>query len=155
MLKHRNAYFLPACLSAAPTPSVVKFMVAGVVGGIKSEMGDWQKGVAWPEMMMPCYPFNTILDAIGVNHIDYFSLDVELAELAILNTINFGRVRIDVISLEYSRSSTELSLKQLADYFNFFNQTAVKYGRRYEVAFFLPEGRTSSNGQDVVFKLLT
>jgi len=154
MLKHRNAYFLPACLSATPTPSIVKFKVGGVLGGIKSLMGDWQRYSFVPEMMVACYPFNTILDAIGVKHIDFFALDVERAELAILNTINFERVRIDVIMIEYSRSSTALSLERLADYVNFFNQTAVKYGRRYEVAFFIPVGSISTTGRDVVFKLV-
>ena len=43
-----------------------------------------------------CLPLITILNAIGNPKIDYFSLDIEGAELAVLNTIPWEKVDIKV-----------------------------------------------------------
>ena len=51
--------------------------------------------------MVNCYPFNSIMDALGIRHVDYFSLDIEGPKLAILETIDFDRIRIDVLTIEY------------------------------------------------------
>ena len=51
---------------------------------------------------MPCFPFETIMLALGRSHVDYFSLDVEGVELDVLRTIPFERISMDVLSLEYS-----------------------------------------------------
>ena len=40
------------------------------------------------------------LDALGVQRDNFFSLDVEGAELAVLRTVDFGRVSFDVICVE-------------------------------------------------------
>ena len=46
-----------------------------------------------------CFPLAGILKAIKVSYIDYFSLDVEGDELAILKTINFKRFDIKVSTI--------------------------------------------------------
>ena len=51
--------------------------------------------------MSPCFPLDTLLAAMGTNHVDYFSLDVEGYELDILRTISWDIFKIDVISVEY------------------------------------------------------
>ena len=41
-----------------------------------------------------------ILEHYGLHHVDYLSLDVEGAELAVLHGIDFGRCDIDVLDIE-------------------------------------------------------
>ncbi|XP_035700721.1 protein Star-like [Folsomia candida] len=47
-----------------------------------------------------CYPVFSLLKAINITSVDYFSLDIEGAELPVLKTIPWNRVRIKVISIE-------------------------------------------------------
>ena len=43
-----------------------------------------------------CFPFYSILLAIGLTQIDYFSLDIEGDELQVLKTVPWNRVDIKV-----------------------------------------------------------
>jgi hypothetical protein len=47
-----------------------------------------------------CFPFNDILDAIGVTHINFLSLDIEGPELQVLESIDWKRIRIDIMTIE-------------------------------------------------------
>lgn len=47
-----------------------------------------------------CYPLSDLLAALGVSHVDYLSLDVQGGEPAILKTIDFHQLRIDVVGVE-------------------------------------------------------
>ena len=53
------------------------------------------------EMVVPCFPFETLLLALNRTTVDYFSLDVEGFELDILKTIPFDRLDITLLSVEY------------------------------------------------------
>ena len=53
------------------------------------------------QMMVPCFPFETLLLALNRTTVDYFSLDVEGFELDILKTIPFDRLDITMLSVEY------------------------------------------------------
>lgn len=48
-----------------------------------------------------CFPFLSIMRAINVTHVDYFSLDVEGLELDILRTIPFDLIDISVFTVEF------------------------------------------------------
>jgi len=48
-----------------------------------------------------CFPLNSVTEALGVTHVDYLSLDVEGPELEILATVDWTRLRVDVITVEY------------------------------------------------------
>lgn len=50
--------------------------------------------------IVPCLPLQTILDRFGIRHVDLFSLDVEGAEMSILETIDFSRFTASVIVAE-------------------------------------------------------
>ena len=50
-----------------------------------------------------CLPLLSILQSINVMHVNWFLLDVEGAELAILQTIDFRNVTFDVITVETER----------------------------------------------------
>ena len=50
---------------------------------------------------VPCFPLVTLLLAINVSRIDYFSLDVEGVEMRILRTIPWSQLDIRIMSVEY------------------------------------------------------
>lgn len=88
--KNRRAYVLHACLSTTRRPSTLRMRFAGLFSRI-SRNGK----------KVNCFPLDAILEALKVNHVDYFSLDVEGLELPILRTITWSKFRIDVLSVEY------------------------------------------------------
>lgn len=47
-----------------------------------------------------CLPLATVLQMFDLTHIDFFSLDVEGAELAVLQTLDFSKVHINVMVIE-------------------------------------------------------
>ena len=59
---------------------------------------------------MQCFPLYSILAAIGVFHVDFFSLDVEGAELPILRTIPFDKVDIDSFVIETKTFDQKLTV---------------------------------------------
>ena len=56
--------------------------------------------------LVPCVPISMLLNMLRVRHINFFSLDVEGAELEVLKTIDFKRVQFDVICMEGHSSET-------------------------------------------------
>ncbi|KAK9817364.1 hypothetical protein WJX74_004113, partial [Apatococcus lobatus] len=50
--------------------------------------------------LIPCMPLSSILSKFGVTEIDFWSLDVEGAELQVLQTFDFSSVRINVVCIE-------------------------------------------------------
>ena len=45
---------------------------------------------------------------LNITHIDFFSLDVEGLEEAILKTIQFDKITIDILSVEYKTSFSDV-----------------------------------------------
>ena len=54
---------------------------------------------------MPCLLLSDILAKNEINHVDVFFLDVEGAELKVLETIKWKKVRIDIIVVEKDASN--------------------------------------------------
>ena len=54
-----------------------------------------------------CLPLRALLHVFGITHIDLFSLDVEGAELEVLQTVDFSAVRINVIVVEQDGGDPE------------------------------------------------
>jgi FkbM family methyltransferase len=54
----------------------------------------------------------TIFDIFGVNHIDYLSIDVEGGEFAVIQSINFDKVFIDIIDFEDNYSDVSEDIKK-------------------------------------------
>jgi FkbM family methyltransferase len=52
-----------------------------------------------------CLPISDVPQAMGVNHVDFLSLDVEGSELEILMTINIRRIRIDTMLIEWNNGN--------------------------------------------------
>ena len=63
-------------------------------------------------LTVPCFPLETILAALNRTHVDYFSLDIEGLELQVLETIDWTRVAISVLSVEFNRGKVRPGLVQ-------------------------------------------
>jgi hypothetical protein len=65
--------------------------------------------------VIPCLPLASLLSRFGIFQIDFLSLDVEGAELAVLKSLNFNHVRIKVMCIETERRSATYveEMKQL------------------------------------------
>ena len=93
--------------------STVHFVEKPGVGGIVEFMTDIHKGQYFTASELaegtaiPCIPMQAIFDHLHLTHIDFFSLDVEGAELNLLRTIDFRRMSFDVIVMEADRSDLQ------------------------------------------------
>jgi FkbM family methyltransferase len=52
-------------------------------------------------------PISTVLSHFALSHVDVMSLDVEGAELAVLETVDFRKVTIDVLTIECNEPTSE------------------------------------------------
>jgi len=142
--KNRRAMVLRACLSASQRPGLQKFKLVGWGSGVSAlNRNDYAAGSKVPETDVPCFSLNSIMAAIGVNHIDFMVLDVEGAELPVLQTIDWTKLSIDVFSIEYTDADRVKKLNQLR---NFFNRTGI-----YKEVGRLPREAPENRAQDVIF----
>jgi hypothetical protein len=111
--KHRRAWALKACLSPTGSTTIVRFRPAGGIGGIVDHMAPSHRRLVdrlnlgdEKDISITCFGLGDILASLPIsppiNRIDYWSLDVEGAEIPILQSLNFSAiVPIDIISIEY------------------------------------------------------
>ena len=52
------------------------------------------------KVVVKCYPLSSLMNTLGQTHIYYFSLDVEGAEMIILQSIDWKHFYIDVFTIE-------------------------------------------------------
>jgi len=104
--KHRNAWILPHCLSTKTTPVIVEFFADLLTGGIIHEdTGEKISNVKSDGQMrrqirVQCFPLYSVLKAIGILNVDYFSLDIEGPEFQVLKTVPWDLVNINVLGIE-------------------------------------------------------
>lgn len=61
----------------------------------------WHSGLDKESLpMIPCMPLSSMLAKFSVSHIGFWSLDVEGAELQVLQTFDFDAVTINVVCIE-------------------------------------------------------
>lgn len=81
-----------------------------MLSGIPEHMDQVQRA-EWAQKAMnldqilatvPCHRIDTVLNDLGVQIVDYLSIDVEGAELEVLRGIDFGRVQVNIIGVEHS-----------------------------------------------------
>jgi len=160
--KNRKVFVVPGCLSVTSGPAMVTFTMdpgpfGQISGNFKNTVNNSlnryrkhdnintlkrrSKVKALPQIYVHCFPLMSIVDALDIHHIDYISLDVEGAEAAILNTIDWSKLTVDAFTIEYRRKLSKLGeIRALLD----------KTGH-YKEAGILPLGKDEANGQDVVF----
>jgi len=79
-----------------------------------------------------CYPINDVVAALDITHVNYWSLDVEGAELAILRSVDWATMPpVDVISVEFmvkaadGRRDNRASVEKLQQIRQFFDETGL------------------------------
>ncbi|KAI0557868.1 S-adenosyl-L-methionine-dependent methyltransferase [Gracilaria domingensis] len=95
----RSCHLVPTCASDEDEKDV-QFGMLGANGGIlETYTGDARvlEGVAEE---LSCTTLETIFHRMGVSHVDYLNLDVEGHELEVLEGVEWGKVIIDIITVE-------------------------------------------------------
>ena len=96
--KNRGSLLFPHCLSLSNQTMHVTFRQAFNVG--KVMISDYiairDKKVWHTSVDVICFPLFGVLKAMNVTKVDYFSLDVEGAEMDVLRTIPFDDLDITV-----------------------------------------------------------
>ena len=149
---HRKAYAVNVCLNVENKISVVKFYGADLLGGIEKVLEGPilnRAKAAAPHVKATdtlCIPVYSILEAINIHHINFFSLDVEGAELEILKTIPFDKVKIDLFLIEYAipGGGTQEKLNALNKFFEDLGTYKQVEVRGEDVVFVLKENETSN-----------
>ncbi len=118
--KNRKVFSINACI-ADKRPIVATFKVGGALSGQKNAMDEGQKKRLNDEVpnsreiLVPCFSLNTILKAIDVKKIDFFSLDIEGGEYNVLKSIDFNNVDIETFAIEHN--NREVSIKLYREFF--------------------------------------
>lgn len=126
----RNASVIHACLSPSTRPQVLPFKLAGPLGGISQhlsaqhtdrinrEIGEkqsWMHGQAGSgaDVSVSCWPLAAMLNVLGVTRVDFWSLDTEGSEAAILAATDFDMLDIRVITIEVNDAAAEAAVKKV------------------------------------------
>ncbi len=115
--KDRKAWIAGCCIAISNALERVTFLAHGMVGGVSSGTNaltskfDHLAKENSPyvyNVEQNCFPFMTMMQAVNVTHIDFFSLDVEGNEMHILKTIDFSRVSVTLFAIETNGNSAEI-----------------------------------------------
>lgn len=98
----------PANLSSlALDPDHGAVMLSGIREHIDNMTRVEQMGQVWDLdqalVTVPCYRIDSVLEKAGISTVDYLSIDVEGAELEVVQGIDFTRVQVNVIGVERSQ----------------------------------------------------
>jgi FkbM family methyltransferase len=126
--RNRRVWRLCACIS---TESSTTFIKGGALGSAKDTVDKDHLKQLNPalKVIVPCFKLDTVLDKIQQSHINFFSLDVEGAELFVLksmkNELKSGKIVVDAWTIEYrvwdgSQIIVEKSKNNLEGLRNFF-----------------------------------
>lgn len=100
--RKRNAWAInaAACITEHPKPVTFYANTDPFWSGLSGLKQIKEKGVVH-ESTVQCIPLYTMLAGIGVDTVDFLNLDVEGAELAVLKTIPYDKVKFKVMAVEY------------------------------------------------------
>jgi FkbM family methyltransferase len=138
--KNRNVFSINCCI-AKNRPQVAKFKVYDALSGREESMSDSHKqrikneaksANAFKTIYVPCFSLNTILKALNVQKVDYFSLDVEGGEYDVLSSISFDSIDITTFTIEHNGETDRKNM--MIDYL---------MRKNYEL--------TKQNNQDIYF----
>jgi len=136
--KNRKIFSINCCI-ANKRPFVAKFQLAGYLSNrislinehFQNRVDESNRNKNTTIIYVPCFSLNTILKAINVDKIDYFSLDVEGSELEVLKGIDFKKIDITTFSVEHNNyQDQKIKIRQLLETNNY------KMTSDYEFDFF-------------------
>jgi len=133
--RKRHVYSIHACLSPFPYPKSLNFTDLNTVAVLpdfqeaahaKTMKGEYGDAIKNATSAIMCYPFYSIMLAIGQTRVDFFSLDIEGPEIPVLRTIPFDKIYIEIIMVEFLVwGSIEDGNRKLADIRKLFNETGL------------------------------
>ncbi|XP_023322284.1 uncharacterized protein LOC111696785 [Eurytemora carolleeae] len=105
LLRNRNALYLNTCLGLTVRPQFSDFVFTPAVevkeGQWMASMGGLSETLLNPDSIkLQCFPFYSILMAAGNPTVNLLILDIEGAEFAVLKTIPWNKVDIQVMTIE-------------------------------------------------------
>ncbi|ESO03325.1 hypothetical protein HELRODRAFT_173611 [Helobdella robusta] len=107
--KNRNSWAINACLSPFNYASKLYFR------GSNNQIGRVQLNKTDENLFeVPCFPLQSLLLAIGVKNVDFFSLDVEGDEVPILKSLPFNEIDIKTLAVEYRHGKPQEYLDVMA-----------------------------------------
>jgi hypothetical protein len=93
----------------------IPFRIGGVIVELSNYMSnthdrrlDTEMGPEKITVNIQCFPMFSILKAIGVTHVDFFSLDIEGAEPEVLQTLPMDQMTVDVFCIEHNSDAQKL-----------------------------------------------
>jgi len=98
--KNRKSWLINACLSPVPYATQLTFYSNPKNSGVSGLNYRTSHG-ATKGQTLQCFPLYSILHALNVTVVDYFSLDIEGRELEVLKTIPFDMVKFKVLTVEH------------------------------------------------------
>ena len=125
---------------------VAKFLIGGALSGRNDAMDlEHKKRLKKEnridrEVSVPCFSLNTIMKALGIKNIDFFSLDVEGGEYDVLKTIDFNNLDIETFAIEHNGRSE--SIKKYREFFK-----AIRFNDNPRMNY----NEIKVNGQDTFF----
>lgn len=116
LAKNRKIFAINACI-AKKRPFVAKFKASDALSGRDSEMSQGHSnriGQQFEIVYVPCFSLNTILKALNVKRVDYFSLDVEGGEWDVLTSLDL--TNIDIVSFTIEHNGETERRDKMKDY---------------------------------------
>ncbi|KAK8379285.1 hypothetical protein O3P69_019272 [Scylla paramamosain] len=102
--KHRKSYTLNAALSTTTTAQTLHMRTEGKKGVMSHFLREGEEeGEGEGEVTVLSLPLYTILLSLNLTQLDFLSLDLEGAELKVLRTVPWERVRVRVLCVECNR----------------------------------------------------
>ncbi|ODM92844.1 Protein Star [Orchesella cincta] len=100
--KHRKAWIADVCLSPSPYPATLNFSnpTNWTYSGTFKKPWNLPVPTKWTSFEVQTMPLYTVLAALAYTAIDYFSFDVEGAELAVFKNFPFELVTFKVLVVE-------------------------------------------------------
>jgi len=108
MTKHRRAYSFQGCLSPRPTATVLKFS--------DSRLNGWGHIAEGSGFTVVAQPLTALMDQIGQKTVDFWSLDIEGSEAAVLAATDFKKIEVGVLLIEMNKD--EQNNKEIQDVMN-------------------------------------
>ncbi|CAL8144909.1 unnamed protein product [Orchesella dallaii] len=98
--RNRKAWLINTAVCTTPFAKKIPFFINPNNSGVSGLNKRKGYGVIVP-LSIQCIPLYTILAALNITEVDYFSLDVEGLELEILRTVPFDKVMFKFLTIEH------------------------------------------------------
>lgn len=131
--KNRKCFAINVCI-AENKPQIVKFRSSSeaVLSG-RDHLMDQRHRILMlsaketsSDIFVPCFSLRTIMKALRIDKIDYFSLDIEGAEFQVLKNMHLESINVDITAFSIESNSDNNKSARIVDYLKTFNYSLVK-----------------------------